>query len=151
MANKIKRLKTKIVRTNEEIYNTLVGSIVTTVGILCGYTEKENNAHYKELKKMKNKMPHTVDGICKLIWSMYGKDEVIPLRSNVVLVYDKINVRTPLVTLVNEEGNILPLKRNGDYTGILMTACAGSEYVGVEFLYDENGFEIIDEEENCNE
>ena len=142
MSNVIKRMKTKIDKKSNEIYNTLVGSIVTTFGIINGVDEDEIKSIYKGLKKNKNKLPNTVDELCKVVWGKIGKDENIPLRSNAVLVYDKLNIRTPLVTLVNSEGNLLPLKRDGEFTGILLTAAAGSNLVDAEFLYSEDGTEI---------
>lgn len=147
MSNAIKRMKTKIDKKENEIYNTLVGSIVTTFGIINGVDEDEIKSIYKGLKKNKNKLPNTVDELCKVVWEKIGKDENLPLRSNAVLVYDKLNIRTPLVTLVNDEGNILPLKRDGEYTGILLTAVTGSNLVNAEFLYTETGEEIVEEEE----
>ncbi len=145
MSNAIKRMKTKIDKKSNEVYNTLVGSIVTTFGIINGVDEDEIKSIYKGLKKSKNKLPNTVDELCKVVWEKIGKDENIPLRANAVLVYDKLNIRTPLVTLVNEDGNLLPLKRDGEYTGILLTAAAGSNLVNAEFLYEEDGTEIIEE------
>jgi len=142
MSNVIKRMKTKIDKKSNEIYNTLVGSIVTTFGIINGVDEDEIKSIYKGLKKNKNKLPNTVDELCKVVWGKIGKDENIPLRSNAVLVYDKLNIRTPLVTLVNSEGNLLPLKRDGEFTGILLTAAAGSNLVDAEFLYNDDGTEI---------
>lgn len=149
MSNAIKRMKTKIDKKNNEVYNTLCGSIVTTFGIINGVDEDTIKSVYKGLKKNKNKLPNTVDELCKVVWGKIGKDENIPLRANAVLVYDKLNIRTPLVTLVDNDGNLMPLKRDGEYTGILLTAAAGSNLVNAEFLYTEDGTEIKEEEENA--
>lgn len=140
MSNKVKTIKKALAEPEE--YRTLVGSIVTTIGIITGKSELQVRKMYNNLKKDKKLLPDTVAGICNYVWSIFGDDSVKAARSNMVLVYDKLNIRTPLVTLVNEEGNILPLNPNGKYTGILMTAAAGSDYIDVEFLYDENGNEV---------
>jgi len=142
MSNKIKAIKKALAEPEE--YKTLVGSIVTTIGIITGKSELQVRKMYNNLKKDKKALPETVAGICNYLWSIYGDDAHKAARSNMVLVYDKLNIRTPLVTLVNEDGNILPLRPDGKYTGILMTAAAGSEYVDVEFLYDEIGEEIAE-------
>lgn len=145
MSNRVKRIAKKAQKTPEE-YRTLVGSIVTTVGIITGKSELQVRKTYNLLKKNKQVIPNTVAEICDYVWSIFGDDNMIAERANMVLVYDKLNVRAPLVTLVNEDGNILPLSPNGMYTGILMTANKGSDYIGVEFLYNEDGTKIIGEE-----
>lgn len=151
MSNKIKRIAKKTQKTPEE-YRTLVGSIVTTIGIITGKSELQVRKTYNMLKKNKKVIPRTVSEICDYIWSIFGDDDKIEARANMVLVYDKLNIRAPLVTLVNEAGNIMPLSPNGNFTGILMSAASGSNYVGVEFLFDIDGTEIIDndEEEEIN-
>lgn len=146
MSNKVKRIAKK--QQAPEEYRTLVGSIVTTIGIITGKSELQVRKMYNRLKKNKQIIPNTVAEICKYIWNIFGDDNKIEARANMVLVYDTLNIRSPLVTLVNEEGNILPLSPDGTFTGILMTAAKGSDYVEVEFLYNEDGSEIKDEEEN---
>lgn len=147
MSSQVKRIA-KRQQTPEE-YRTLVGSIVTTIGIITGKTEQQVRKTYNMLKKNKQDIPNTVSEICDYVWSIFGNDDMIAERANMVLVYDTLNIRSPLVTLVGENGNIMPLSPNGVFTGILMTAAKGSDYVGVEFLYNEDGSKITDiEEEN---
>lgn len=148
MSNIIKRIAKR--KQAPEEYRTLVGSIVTTIGIISGRSESEVRKTYNKLKKNKKSIPNTVAEICDYVWSIFGDPDKFEARANMVLVYDKLNIRSPLVTLVNENGNIMPLSPDGTFTGILMTAAAGSEYVEVEFLYREDGCEII-EEENIDE
>lgn len=128
-----------------EEYRTLVGSIVTTIGIITGKSEQEVRKTYNRLKKNKKDMPYTVAGICDYVWSIFGDDDKIAARASMVLVYDKLNIRSPLVTFVNENGNLMPLSPDGVFTGILMTAAAGGKYVEVEFLYNEDGSDITNE------
>lgn len=130
-----------------EEYRTLVGSIVTTIGIITGKSEHNVRKMYNRLKKDKKEFPNTVSEICNYVWSIFGDDDKIAARANMVLVYDKLNIRSPLVTFVSENGNIMPLSPDGTFTGILMSASAGSDSVGVEFLFTETGEEIKDEEE----
>lgn len=146
VSSAVKRIAKKAQKTPEE-YTTLAGSIVTTIGIITGKSELQVRKTYNMLKRNKQVIPHTVSEICDYVWSIFGDDDKIEARANMVLVYDKLNVRGPLVTLVNEAGNIMPLSPNGNFTGILMSAASGSDYVGVEFLYDETGEEIIDNDE----
>lgn len=134
-----------------EEYRTLVGSIVTTIGIITGKSEQEVRKTYNHLKKNKKNIPYTVAEICNYVWSIFGDDDKIAVRAKMVLVYDKLNIRSPLVTFVNENGNLMPLSPDGIFTGILMTAAVGSDYVGVEYLYNEDGSEIVDEEEKIDE
>lgn len=145
MSSKARRLIKR--KQIPEEYRTLIGSIVTTVGIISGKSEIQVRKMYNMLKKNKQVIPNTVAGICNYVWSIFGDDNKFAERSNMVLVYDTLNIRAPLVTIVNENGNIMPLSPDGTFTGILMTAANGSDYVGVEFLYDKDGDEIKDEEE----
>lgn len=146
MSNIIKRIAKR--KQVPEEYRTLVGSIVTTIGIITGKSEQEVRKTYNRLKKNKKNIPYTVAGICDYVWSVFGDNDKIAARANMVLVYDKLNIRSPLVTFVNDDGNLMPLSPDGTFTGILMTAAACSKYVEVEYLYNEDGSEIIDEEEN---
>lgn len=148
MSSIVKRIA-KRKQTPEE-YRTLVGSIVTTIGIISGRSELEVRMMYNRLKKNKKSIPNTVEEICNYVWSIFGNDDKFEARANMVLVYDKLNIRSPLVTLVNENGNIMPLSPDGTFTGILMSASAGSDSVGVEYLFNEDGSKII-EEENIDE
>lgn len=146
LSNKTHRLAKKI-RKIDPLYNTLTGSVICTIGIINRHSEKECRALFNTLKRRQSKLAlDTVSKIMDYVWSIFGKDENIHLRANAVLVYDKLNIRTPLVTLVNEDGNLLPLKRDGEFTGILLTAAAGSNLVNAEFLYNEDGTEITEEE-----
>lgn len=140
MSNKVRKIK-KALQEPEE-YHTLVGSIVTTIGIITGKSEFQIRKMYNSLKKNKDSIPNTVFDICDYVWKIFGDDAYKSARKYMVLVYDKLNIRTPLVTLVNEDGNIMPLSPDGRYTGILMTAAAGSDYVEAEFLFDEDGNEL---------
>lgn len=143
MSNIVKRLAKR--KQTDALYNSLVGSIICTIGIITGRTEKECRKTFNTLKRSKQSLGNTVSEIFDSIWNILGNDESIPLRSNIVLVWDKYNIRSPLVTLVNDDGNILPLKPNGEYTGILMSASSGSDSIGVEFLFNEDGSKIKDE------
>lgn len=150
MSSQAKRIAKKTKQIPEE-YRTLVGSIVTTIGIITGKSEQQVRKTYNMLKKNKQVILNTVAEICEYVWSIFGDDDMIAARANMVLVYDKLNIRSPLVTLVNDEGNILPLSPGGTFTGILLTAAAGSDYVEVEFLYNEDGTEIKEEENEIDE
>lgn len=145
MPNKVKRLAKS--QQTDPLYNSLIGSIVCTIGIITGRTEKELRKTFNSLKRNKQSLGNTVSEICDYTWGILGKDECIPLRANIVLVYDVYDIRSPLVTLVNSEGNIMPLNPNGTFTGILMAASLGSESIGVEFIYSEDGSKIEDEQD----
>lgn len=145
MSSLIRRIAKKTKQTPEE-YRTLVGSIVTTIGIITGKSEQEVRKMYNRLKKNKKDIPNTVAEICNYVWSIFGDDDKIASRANMVLVYDKLNIRAPLVTFVNENGNIMPLSPDGNFTGILMSASTGSDSIGVEYLFNEDGSEIKDDE-----
>lgn len=138
--SKVRQIKRNIKQEINPLYYTLVGSIITTIGILTGKSEIQNKKLYQDLNKHKQILKPTVQEITDYIWTIYGNDELIKLRANIVLVYDKLGVRVPMVTLINPETEtLLPLKQNGEFTGILKVANEGRDYIGVEYLYDEDG------------
>lgn len=140
MSSKAKKIKDDITVERDELYNTTVGSIILTVGINTGRTEKECRDLYNTLKKNQKVLPTTIEKIVEYVWTIFGNDSCYERRASFVLLSDKYNVRTPLVTFVNEEGNIMPLNPNGFKDVNLITLAAeGRDWIDCEFIFDENG------------
>lgn len=140
-----KSIKNNIKKQTNELYNTLVGSIVWCIGAISGKSELQMKKTYNTLKKNKQVLPNTVIGITDYVWTISGDDDKKALRAYMVLLTDKRDLKAPRVVLLNSEGNVVPLP-NGVPTGIIADAIKGKDNVEVEWLYDEDGNEIIEEE-----
>lgn len=125
------------------LYNSLIGTIVICVAALSGKKESEAKTYFNKLKKRSKDLPLTVEKIVDYVWDDFGKADK-KLKANLVLIVDGLNVRSPIVSLINEEGNLLPLKPNGQFTNLQNLANEGRSYIQVEYIYDEEG-EHIDE------
>ena len=138
MSNRVNKIKENV-KANENLklytlYGTLVGSIIVTIGKLVNKTEEEMVSDFArfskddELAKCKN-----IKEVCDYIIKDYGMADCF--KKNLVLIYDKDNKYTPIVTLADEEDNVLPLDRNGTYVGVLSKL--GNDNVVIEDIYDE--------------
>lgn len=152
MSSPVKKIKVnmKEQKKKEEalLYTTPIGTIVSTVGILNGKTEKENLNYMKKLiKKQEEKaeFPNTIIDIVNYVWDDYGKGDH-SLRADTVLLTDTDNIRSPMVTFINED-QLMPLSPEGLAYGILGCALEGRENVNIEYLYDEDG----ELDPDCNE
>lgn len=134
--------KVKKIRENAEadkklklytLYGTLVGSVIVTLGKLVGKTENEmldDFAYYskdEELFKCQN-----IKEVVEYIKKDYGVPE--EYEDSIVLIYDENNRYTPVVTIMDEDGIVYPLDRDGNAIGVL--AHLGSEDVKVEYIYE---------------
>lgn len=148
----VKRIK-KAARAREaEIYNTLIGSVVLTVGILCGKSKIQMLKQYDVLKKHKEVLPDTIAEIVDYVWKVFGDDTYISLKDKIVLIYDETELFSPRVSFiragVDSEGEeayyVMPLREDCIETGIIRAANTGKEGICVEFVYspEESGKEI---------
>ena len=151
MSSKAKQISKKVIKAKHlELYTTLPGSIIASIAMLSGVSVKDQLKYFEILKKWvdtqanENKTVTVID-IFNHVANEIGKLQK-EWRSKYILVFDKNNVLTPLVTIVDDEGNILPLTPEGFYYGVMQYAIEGRENIDYEFLFDENGDEI--EEEN---
>lgn len=146
MSNKVARIK-KVIKRPDPLYNSLIGSIVLTIGITTGKTEEECRKLFNKFKRNQKVLPDTAIGIADYVWTIFGNDDLIKVRSNYVLVYDNLNVRQPMVTFINGDGNLMPLRKDGfKETNILSLAAEGRDWAMCEFLYAEDGTTWQDEE-----
>ena len=100
------------------LYNSLVGSCIVSIGKLANKTEDFMLEDYgklstdEEFAKCKN-----VQEMCDYLINRYEMADCF--KNSLVLIYDEDNLYTPVVSIMDEEGYILPLDRNGNYNGIL--------------------------------
>lgn len=150
MSNKATRIK-KVIKKPDALYNSLIGSIVCTIGITTGRTVEECRKTFNMIKRNKQVLPDTVIGIAEYVWTIFGNDELKPVRSKYVLVYDSLEVRQPMVTFVNDDGNIMPINPKGfNETNILSLAAEGREWARAEFLYGEDGCLLTEDTDNVH-
>lgn len=149
MSSKAKRISENLVKAKHlELYTTLPGSIIASIAMLSGVSIQEQLKYFEVLKKWVDKQANenktvTIIDIFNHVSNEIGKLQK-EWRSKYILVFDKNNILTPLVTIVDEDGNILPLTSEGFYYGVMQYAIEGRENIDYEFLFDENGDEIID-------
>lgn len=133
MSNAVNKIK-KNVTANKRLksytlYMSLMGSIIVTVGKLVGKTEDEMIEDFarfsrdKELLKSKN----VLEAVNYIINDYKMPEEY---KKYIVLCYDEEGIYTPIVTLVDEEGYVQPLDREGTYSGIL------SKDFEMEYIYE---------------
>lgn len=132
MSNSVKKIQ-RNVEANKRLkaytlYGSLIGSVIVTIGKLVKKTEDEMIEDFarfskdEELAKSKNIM-EVVDYIIK--------DFKMPeeFKKYIVLCYDEESRYTPVVTLVDDEGYVQPLDKNGTYMGVLAKDDFEMEYI----------------------
>ena len=132
MSNRVKQIKENVEASKRlkayTLYGSLIGSVIVSIGKLVKKTEDEMIEDFarfskdEELAKSKNIM-EVVDYIVK--------DFKMPeeYKKYIVLCYDEDNKYTPIVTLVDDEGYVQPLDRNGSYLGVLAKDDFEMEYI----------------------
>lgn len=136
MSSKAKKIQNNVENTKKvqlyELYNTLCGSIIVSVGKLVNKTEDEMIEDFarfskdEELAKSKN-----IKDACDYIIKDFGMADCF--KKNIVLVYDENDLYTPIITLEVDD-TILPLDPNGMTLGILNHL----DNAIVEYIYDED-------------
>lgn len=132
MSNLVKKIQ-RNVETNKKLerytlYGSLIGSIIVTVGKLVGKNENDMIKDFarfskdEELAKSKNIL-EVVDYVIK--------DFNMPeeYKKYIVLCYDENNKYTPVITIVDDEGYVQPLDRDGVYLGVLAQEDFEMEYI----------------------
>ncbi len=148
MSNKSSKIRKNIKKRIDPLYNSLFGSIIMTVGITTGKTVAECRKLFNDLKKHLNVLPETIGETVDYIWTIFGNDDLKRVRAFYVLITDKLGVRSPMVSFVNEEETLMPLRPEGfTDTNIISLAAEGRDWADVEYLYDENGEELEDEQD----
>ena len=136
------KIRKAIKKFNEDreisLYHTLVGSIITSIGIIKGNNEYQNYKVFKELRKAYNEDREITVKLLVEEAANLMKVDIDKLKNLLVLVYDDNGILGPMVTLQVED-KILPLKPNAEYTGILFTLMRNTAYakayIKVEKVY----------------
>lgn len=134
MSSKSKRLE-KNVKAEENLkkytlYGSVFGSVIVTVGKLSGKTEDELISDFARFSKDENlALCKNIKEVCDYIIADYKMPE--SYKKYIVLCYDEEGKYTPIVTVIDDEGYVQPLDRNGTYIGILAT-----DDFEMEFVYE---------------
>lgn len=149
MSSTAKKIAKKVIKAKHlELYTTLPGSIIASIAMLSGVSIKDQLKYFKVLKKWVDEQAKENKNITVIDIFNHVANEIGKLQkewcSKYILIFDKNNVLTPLVTIVDDDGNPLPLTPEGFYYGVMQYAIEGRENIDYEFLFDENGDEIID-------
>lgn len=149
MSSKAKKISENLVKAKHlELYTTLPGSIIASIAMLSEVSIEDQLKYFEVLKSWVNEQANanknvTVIDIFKHVANEIGKLQK-EWRSKYILVFDKNDILTPLVTVIDDDGNILPLTPEGFYYGVMQYAIEGRENIDYEFLFDENGDEIVE-------
>lgn len=148
MSSKAKKISENLVKAKHlELYTTLPGSIIASIGMLSGVSIEDQLKYFEVLKEWVNKQVNENKNITVIDIFNHVANEIGKLqkewRSKYILIFDKNGILTPLVTIVVDD-NPLPLTPEGVYYGVMQYAIEGRENIDYEFLFDENGDEIVD-------
>lgn len=139
----IKKESRKFIKLRDAVLSeTLIGSIITCIGILNERSQEEMYKLFRTIKRNKQMISgkNTVEKLVEYINSIFGKTEDRANLSKLVLISDFNDVFTPLVTISiddGENGQIMPLRKDGVYTGILTQL--GKDNIQIEYIFDEDG------------
>lgn len=132
MSNAVKRVKENV-KANKRLksytlYGSLVGSIIVTVGKLVGKTEDEMIKDFARFSKDEElfKSKNILDAVNYIIKDFNMSEEY---KKYIVLCYDEGGRYTPIVTVVDDEGYVQPLDRDGNYLGVLAQDDFEMEYI----------------------
>lgn len=149
MSSKACKISKELVKAKHlELYTTLPGSIIASIAMLSGVSIEDQLKYFEVLKKWAKKLADDYEHVTVVDIFNHVANEIGKLkkewRSKYILVFDKNNILTPLVTIIDDDGNILPLTPEGFYYGVMQYAIEGRDNIDYEFLFDENGDEIAD-------
>lgn len=159
MSNKITKaqetIKQNKAKEDLQLYATLPGSIVTSIGILSGKNRKqilENFRDFKQKIKALDSEHTNVEDLTKLAYNLYGEQFERKLLSNLILCVDTRGFYTPLVSIADDSADyltVLPLDPKGLAFGVIGMARdpEHSEFVELEWIFDENGLPYKNEDE----
>lgn len=135
MSNQVKKIKENA-KAEENLkkytlYGSVFGSVIVTVGKLSGKKENELISDFARFSKDENlALCKNIKEVCDYIIADYKMPE--EYKKYIVLCYDEEGKYTPIVTIVDDEGYVQPLDRDGAYIGILAT-----DNFEMEYVYDE--------------
>lgn len=117
-----------------ELYGSIAGSAIVSIGKLAKKTEKEL---MKEFDNLKNDeaffASKNVVEMCDYLFKYFNVEE--EYKDNIILLFDERNILTPMVTLLVDNA-ILPLDPEGKiFTGIF--ANLDKDYINYEFVYND--------------
>ncbi len=132
MSNSVKKIRENA-KAEENLkkytlYGSVFGSVIVTVGKLSGKKEDELISDFARFSKDENlALCKNIKEVCDYIIAEYKMPE--DYKKYIVLCYDEEGKYTPIVTVVDDEGYVQPLDRDGAYIGILATDNFEMEYV----------------------
>lgn len=147
MSSKAKKISENLVKAKHlELYTTLPGSIIASIAMLSEVSIEDQLKYFETLKKWVNEQANANKNVTVIDIFNHVANEIGKLQkewlSKYILIFDKNNILTPLVTIVDDDGNPLPLTPEGFYYGVMQYAIEGRDNIDYEFLFDENGDEI---------
>ena len=146
MSSMKETIKTNKAKEDLQLYATLPGSIVTSIGILSRSSRKQILENFRDFKKKVRALDEkhtTVEALTEFAYSLYGKCDR-KLLSNLVLVIDTRGFYTPLVSIADDSEDyftVLPLDPKGLAFGVIGMSRdpEHQQFVEIEWIFDEEG------------
>lgn len=132
MSNQVKKIKKNVEADKKlktyTLYGSLIGSIIVTIGKLVEKTEDEMIKDFARFSKDEDlaNSRNILEAVNYVIKDFNMPEEY---KKYIVLCYDENNKFTPIVTLVDDEGYVQPLDRDGTYLGVLAQDDFEMEYI----------------------
>ncbi len=131
----LRKLRRNVCKKLCPLYYTTIGSLVATVMQVTGKSEEEALEYYKFLEKNKKILEEkTFSEIAEYVFTTFGDEKYEEIwKQSLIIVYD--DRRSPMFALSDGE-TVMPLKKDGAYTGILMEFMKDEPQVAYEFIFD---------------
>lgn len=130
----LRKLRRNVSKKLCPLYYTTIGSLVATVMQLTGKSEEDALKYYKNLEKNKKILESkTFKEIAEYVFTTFGDEAVEEAwKQSLIIVYD--DRRSPMFALSDGE-TVMPLKKDGSFTGILMEFNKDEPRVAAEFIF----------------
>lgn len=138
MSSKAKKLE-KTAKAEEslkkyELYGSIAGSAIVSIGKLAKKTEKELIKEFEILKNdEKFFASKNIVEMCEYLFKYFNVEEIY--KDNIILLFDEREILTPMITLF-VDNTILPLDPEGKvFNGIF--ANIDKDYINYEFVFND--------------
>lgn len=137
MSSRASKIRKRVGRL-DPLYNSSIGSVVATISILTGHSPEDARQLFMKMRKLGNKLPcKTIRDLCDYVYAQYGYAEERPYDYQIVLVWDSLGARSPMVTFI-KDGHLMPIDPKGFHEiNTLSLAAQGRDWAVIEGVYDD--------------
>lgn len=137
MSNIVNRIIKRAKRRPDPLYNSLIGSIITTVCILTKHSREDARVLFYQMLKNASNLPcNTPREITEYVYNELGHPDM-PYKEKIVLITDDTNVRSPMASFVVED-RLMPIRKAGfTEINLLTLAAQGRDWISIESMFEE--------------